>query len=125
MIKTLAVFLVVALAGCASAIMERYVGRLMSDAVMDYGMPTTAFDTDPGKRAFVWTRSTTMLFGGNTTTTATRVGNNIFASSYTAPTVASDYSCQYVAFAERIRTDIDGPAAWRITGFKKPRLMCE
>ncbi len=116
---------ILALTSCASAVMERYVGKLMSEAVMDHGMPSSAFDVEPGKRAFVWSRSMYYSFGGGSTTTGSVIGGNLFASTYVSPAMTTQQTCQYVAFADRIRTDIEGPAAWHITGFRKPSLLCE
>lgn len=119
----------IALAGCASQIMQGYVGKTVADAVMDYGAPETAFDISKHERAFVWKmRNSTIIPGSsNTYGNVTGYGNMAFynAHTYTSPSFVSEGTCAYVLYAKRSRKDIQGPAAWTVTGFKKPRLDCE
>jgi hypothetical protein len=115
----------VTLTGCASKIMQSYVGQPISAVVLDYGMPSGAFDIEPGKRAFIWSMSVNVFIPGTTTTYGTAVGNQLFLNSYSSPGVMASDSCNYVLYAERHRTDIEGPAAWRVTSFKKPSFWCE
>lgn len=116
---------VIALSSCASMIMEKYVGRTIADAIMDRGMPAGAFDIDTKTRAFTWQKSSTISFGGSATTSGVVIGNQMFATTYVSPPQSASFTCQYTVFAERFRTDIEGPGAWRITGFRKPSLLCE
>ena len=111
--------------GCASRIMQSYIGQPISAVVEDYGMPSGAFDTDLGKRAFIWSMSVNVLIPGTTTTYGTAVGNQLFMNSYSSPGIMTSDSCNYVLYAERHRTDIEGPAAWVVTSFKKPSFWCE
>jgi hypothetical protein len=111
--------------GCASKIMQAYVGQPISAVVEDYGMPSGAFDIEPGKRAFVWSISTNIFIPGATTTYGTAIGNQLFLNSYSSPGVMTSDSCNYVLYAEKHRSDIEGPAAWRVTSFKKPGFWCE
>lgn len=114
-----------ALGGCASEIMKGYVGKPVSAVVEDYGMPSGSFQTNPGQRAFVWQMGRSIVIPGGTTGTATIVGNSIFSTSYTAPAMVGFHQCSYVLYATHTRTDIEGPAAWTVTSFKRPPLSCE
>lgn len=113
------------LSGCASQIMQGYVGRPMSAAVEDYGMPAGGFETAPGQRAFIWHINSVYSVPGQTSTSATIVGNSVFSNSYTAPPSVISDTCTYVLYATQTRTDIEGPAAWTVTGYKKPKFGCE
>jgi hypothetical protein len=132
------------LTGCASMTMKGYVGQTVADVIGEYGMPSTAFDMPDGTRAFVWQMGMSSTYGGSTQTTGTysstttasasaygnnasgvaNTSGNIFAETYTAPTFTVSSKCAYMLYAKK-SMEIDSPAAWVITGFKKPRLECE
>jgi hypothetical protein len=111
--------------GCASQIMKGYVGKPISNVVEDYGMPSGSFEVEVGKRAFIWQMNDSYVIPGHTNSTGTIVGNSVFTNTYTSPPVISTNRCAYVLYAAQTRTDIEGPAAWTVTGFKKPKLDCE
>jgi hypothetical protein len=117
------------LAGCASQIMQNYVGKPLSDAVSDYGPPVYSFDTGPGERAFLWSMNNSFVLPGTTTTNASVAvyGNTaqLYGTTTTNPPVSVSQQCTYAVYAKRTRSDIEGPAAWTVTGFKKPRIDCE
>lgn len=126
MLKSLfAAATVTVLAGCASSIIQGYVGKPISEIIEDYGFPSGAYDTAPGRRTFIWVRKRADTFGGSSTTNASIVGNQLFATTITSPPTTMISSCNYVGYATRTRTDINGPAAWTLVGFKKPKLLCE
>jgi hypothetical protein len=105
--------------------MSGFVGKPMTAVVSQYGFPVGAYDIDINKRAFVWQMNNSVVVPGSSFTTGTVVGNQVFANTYSAPAYASSYSCAYVLHAEKTRSDIEGPAAWTIVGFEKPKLGCE
>lgn len=119
----------VALSGCASAIMKSYVDKPLSEAVMDYGPPITAFDVEPGRRAFIWNIRSSVTLPGTATTTG-NLNMSGGAGFYSASTIINppttiNSSCNYTLFAERIPGAPEGPAGWRIVGFRQPHLTCE
>ena len=65
--KLICGFLLVILSGCASQIMQRYIGQDAREVVVDYGPPANAMDMGDGRRAFQW----------------------VMDSSYTTPTTTS------------------------------------
>ena len=105
--------------------MSGFVGKPMTAVVGQYGCPATSFDVDTNKRAFVWQIDNTRVVPGSSYTTGSVVGNQVFASTYSSPGYTSTRSCGYVLYAEKTRTDIEGPAAWTIVGYEKPRPRCE
>ena len=123
-IRALLLTAIMCLSGCASQIMKSYIGQPVSAVVEEYGMPSGAYDIEPGKRAFIWTMTTSVVIPGTTTAYGTAIGNQVFMQGYTTPGVVSSDSCNYVMYATRTRIDIEGPAAWQVTGFKKPKFMC-
>lgn len=128
---------VMLLSACASTIMEGYMNKPLSEVVLKYGPPSNAFDMGDGRRAFTWLKTRTLVTPGTATTygngtaTAYGVGNNVnvygsyYGTTVYSPPVASDLTCAYTVFAERSRTDIEGPAAWMIVSYQKPDLICE
>ncbi|MER8385273.1 hypothetical protein NKH14_07075 [Mesorhizobium sp. M1380] len=117
------------LCGCASQIMQSYVGKPLSDAVSDYGTPVYSFDTGAGARTFLWSKNSSFVIPGSSTTTAnvSTFGNTaqLYGTTTYHPPVSVSQQCTYAVYAKRTREDIEGPAAWTITGFKPPRLECE
>lgn len=120
--------------GCASAtqIMQGYVGQPLLRVVEDYGLPVAAFETEPGSRAFIWQIKkqavTPQIAMGQGSANSTLTGNNLntqlFGNSIVFPATVSESSCNYTIYAKRVRTDIVGPGAWVVTGFKTPKFMC-
>ena len=115
---------VLLLTGCASTIMSGYVGKPISVVVSDYGFPSGAYDIDTTKRAFVWQMNNSVVVPGSSYTSGTVIGNQMFASTYSAPGYAGNFVCSYTLFATKTRNDIDGPAAWIVVGFQKPKFGC-
>jgi hypothetical protein len=106
--------------------MERYVGQPLTQPVLDYGPPTAAFDIDKNTRAFIWSMEHSHTSPGYASTTGT-VDSNGFFSAHTSihPAETTNWKCSYVLYAQRNGSDVPGPAAWTVTSFKKPNIMCE
>ena len=135
---------VFALGGCATQVLENYVGTSLAQPVMDHGPPSAAFDMGDGRRAFVWTKtkrytapgtvvssgsaftasSGTLRSNGNHWTYTGQATTNIYAAAIITPPENYAWQCHYTVFAIPIRTDIEGPASWRIVGYQKPKYGC-
>jgi hypothetical protein len=117
------------LVACASDIIKSYVGKPLSDAVIDYGPPAYSFDTGDGTRTFVWSISSSFVLPGHSSGNAsvTTFGNTaqLYGAATYSPPISVSQQCNYAVYAKRTRNDIEGPAAWVITGFKPPRADCE
>jgi hypothetical protein len=115
--------------GCASDIIKSYVGKPLSDAVIDYGPPAYSFDTGDGTRTFVWTVASSYVLPGQASSNAsvTTFGNTaqLYGTTNYSPPISVSQQCNYAVYAKRTRNDVEGPAAWVITGFKPPRAECE
>lgn len=111
------------LAGCASSIMQGYVGKPLQAAMVDYGPPANAFDMGDGRRAFQWSMTSTgqMPTFVNNWGTATPMGNSVWWTQNTQITGGGTVSreCLYTLYARWS----DG--AWIVEGFEKPRFACE
>lgn len=114
-----------ALAGCASSIMNDYVGQPLQSAMVDYGPPVNAFDMGDGRRAFQW--SMTSSYTAPTTVsnsgTAMPMGNSVWWTQNTQISGGgtSSQTCLYTLYG---RWD-ESADVWRVEGFEKPRFMCE
>jgi hypothetical protein len=113
------------LSGCASAVMEGYVGKDVREAVLDYGPPINAVDLADGQRAFQWKINSSYTTPIQTTTTGniSQSGYNNWFTANTITTGGQTYSssCIYTLFTKHSPKN----DAWIVTGFKKPSLMCE
>lgn len=95
------------LTGCASQIMDSYVGKDVTEAILDYGPPVNQLDLPDGSRAFQWKMSGGGTFIGTT-------GGGITTGSL----FSSD--CVYTLFGRK------NPAgSFTVTGYRKPTLDCE
>ncbi len=123
--KLLALPLIALITGCASQIMGGFVGKPVTAVISQYGMPVGSYDVSADTRAFVWSKTSSYVIPGSSYTSGTVVGNQMFANTYSSPSYVGSSSCSYVLLASKTRTDIEGPAAWTVIGFEKPRLGCE
>jgi len=114
-----------ALGGCASSIMQGYVGKSLQEAMIDYGPPANAFDMPDGSRAFQWVMSSTYVMPTTVTNsgTVTPVGNQALWSQRTQISggQAITSACAYTMIA---RWD-EAQNAWIFTEYRRPRMMCE
>ncbi len=115
------VLAIVGTSGCASAIMQSYVGKPMTDPVLDYGQPSGAFDMDPTTRAFVWT----MTRGRTVPGYVYRAGGVWGTTAIVQPPTDVMQSCRYALYARRAANGLNGPAGWIVTGYRTPLRACE
>jgi len=111
--------------GCASQIMQAYIGKSLTEPIFDYGPPESAFDMGDGRRAFIWNITSESYIPRNSTINASVIGNQLYASTYTTGGYVASNQCAYVLFAKRTNNAVEGPAAWTVVGFRPPRLGCE
>jgi len=111
----------VLLASCASDIMQAYVGKSISEPMMDYGRPTDVFELGGDRRAFQWMMTSSGAFPMTTPSYGTIYGSGGWATVTTTSTTYVPYSqtCAYTLTAKRSGDD------WIVDGFRKPTLACE
>ncbi|WP_262386386.1 hypothetical protein [Roseobacter fucihabitans] len=111
----------VSLAGCASQIMQGYVGKSITEPMLDYGKPTGVFDLPDGTRAFQWNITESGVIPITNPTTSNIYGSGGWATVTSTSTSYQPYSqeCVYTLVAK------PGGEDWTVTGFRKPRLACE
>jgi hypothetical protein len=126
-IATLA--LSVSLAAYASDRKNSDVGKPLSDAVVAYGPPVYSFDSGDGTRTFVWSVSSDLVLPGQPSSSVgvTASGNTaqLYGTANFNPPINLSQQCNYALDAKRTRIDIEGAAAWVITGFSPSRADCE
>jgi hypothetical protein len=115
----------VVLSACASTIMKNYIGQPLQMPMLDYGPPLNAFDMPDGSRAFQWVLSSTYTPPVTATNTgsAYAVANNVLWTQRTQITGGQPITseCAYTLFAGWD----ESRSAWIITGYRKPKLLCE
>lgn len=114
-----------ALTGCATNIMEGYVGQPLQAGIARYGPPEVVFDMPDGRRAFQW-----RMESSYTTPVQTYGSANIYAPpgafatvNYQQTQYGGDTSvqvCRYTMYARWQETQ----NAWIFESFEKPPLMC-
>lgn len=110
-------------AGCASSIMQGFVGQPIQQVALRYGPPSNVYDMPDGQRAFQWVRinSYTTPTQVNTTGSAFPIGNMVWYSQNTTVTGGQPVrsECAYTLLA---RWNGD---AWIVASFVEPRLLCQ
>ncbi|WP_227270313.1 hypothetical protein [Roseobacter weihaiensis] len=109
------------LSGCASQVMQGYVGGSITEPMLDYGQPSGVFDLPDGARAFQWNITDSGVIPVSTPSTTNIYGSGGWATATTTSTTYQPYSqeCVYTLLARPQGDD------WIVTGFRKPRLACE
>jgi len=122
--------------GCASSIMEGFVGQPLQMAMVRYGPPENVFDMPDGRRAFQWKMTSSGVVAGSSTTTYS--GNvyappgglgagggtttfNVKSRTTTTPAQVISHTCLYTMYA----TWNEGSKTWTFVGIEKPNFMCE
>jgi len=112
--------LTLALAGCATGIMQSYVGQDIRQVVVKRGPPVNAMDMGDGRRAFQWTENESFTTPTNAYTTGT--ANSGWYSANTTITGGQTFTqtCLYTLYA---RWD-DARKGWVVDSFEKPAWDC-
>jgi hypothetical protein len=96
--------------------MEGYVGRDITEVVLDYGPPSASFDMPDGRTAFQW--SITSSFVAPTYATTNVYGNTAFTNISGGG--VSTQSCAYTLFGQE-----NAQGSYTIVGYHPPNPFCE
>ncbi|MGN7870957.1 hypothetical protein [Paracoccus sp. 22332] len=107
------------LSGCASQIMQSYLGKDITEAAMDYGVPDATMDLPDGRRAFMWQMTQNIAMPQTTTYNATATGNWVNGTATTSGGIASQ-TCNYTLIGQR-----NSKGSYTVVDFRKPSMMCE
>lgn len=108
------------LSGCATMTMSGYVGKPVTDVVMDYGPPANYVDLPDGRRAFQWAFSKTHSTPMTINTTAYSTGPSATAYTTASGGQLITTGCIYTLIARW------GPVsnAWIIDDYRTPSIDC-
>lgn len=119
-----------ALSGCATSVMEGFIGQPVQAAVARYGPPEVVFDMPDGRRAFQWRMESQSVMPTHTYGTAT---TNLYAPPGAFASARTNYNqtttggqvvnqvCRYTMYS---RWDA-AANAWVFESFEKPSLFCQ
>ena len=123
--KRLLVVLAIALSGCATGIMDGYIGQPLQAGIARYGPPDIVFDMPDGRRAFQWRTEASY-----TTPTQTYGNANIYAPpgafanvSYNQTTFGGQTATQVCRYTMYARWQAE-QNAWIFESYEKPSFMC-
>ena len=115
------VLLVLALlAGCSAEIMRSYIGRPVTDVMLDYGPPANAFDVSDEKRVFQWIKTTSVTTPVYATTTGYAYQGWVNTNTQIHGGQTNTFECVYSMYARWN----DNRESWIISGFKEPDFWC-
>lgn len=119
--RTIALTAALLVSGCASQIMEGYVGKSVQEPILDYGPPANVIRMNDGRRAYQWSMTNSGVLPMTTPSSATIYGSGGYANIVGQTTTYVPYSndCLYTLTAQERDND------WIIDGYRKPRLACE
>ncbi len=110
----------VLLAGCATAVLESYVGKSITEPILDYGPPVNAVDLPDGRRAFQWAVNSTGVIPVTSTNSATvwGGGTSTLVTGTTTNYIPTSSQCVYTLYARPQGDD------WIVTGYREPNFNC-
>ena len=125
--KILIVFCAIALSACASSTMKNYVGRPVSEVIMDYGQPDSVIDTAPNQRAVIWKE---VHYRNRPGVIESGEYDDVFENTRVNRTTIqlpgqSVDTCYFTFYTQDMTGYAQSPADWIITGFRKPNFNCE
>jgi hypothetical protein len=109
------------LTACASEVLKSYVGKPVTEAILDNGPPTNIVELEEGHRAYQWAKTNSGVIPITTPTTTNIYGSNGYATAYSSSTDYIPYSndCIYTLTATQKGKD------WVVDGFRPPSFECE
>ena len=105
--------------GCASQVMQGFVGRPIESVIARYGPPETRFDAGPGRRAYQWRQMREETVAGHSETREVRRHGERRYETNETPGYVTRRECFYTLYTAR-----DGDR-WVVTDFEKPGISCE
>lgn len=118
--KALPIIVFMLLSACASEMMKTYLGKDISEVVMDQGPPAGVMDLPNGRRAFIWTRTETIVAPTYTSINASQSGRWLAGTATTTGGHVSSWDCVYTFIGQPNRT-----GGYTVVDFRKPSLACE
>ncbi|WP_148293981.1 hypothetical protein [Azospirillum sp. B4] len=120
----LIIALALGLSGCATDIMQGYIGRAPQEVMARYGPPYIIFDMPDGRRAYQWLQiSHSTSTGSEESHTRWVDGSNGHRESVTTtqiiPSTTEVHKCFYTMYAHQ--TPAGG---WVFDSFEKPEFGC-
>ncbi|KIC49205.1 hypothetical protein RA29_12190 [Tateyamaria sp. ANG-S1] len=119
--QALALGAVLTLSACASQVMEGYVGKSITEPMLDYGQPAAVFDLPDGRRAFQWSISSwgSVPIVSTDTRTSGGVGDWADVTRTRTISIPVEETCLYTLYGVPRGND------WIVTGYRQPSLDCE
>lgn len=121
MLRNSALFaLALVLSGCATQVLQGYVGKSVTEPMLDHGRPSNVFDLPDGTRAFQWKKNSYGAIPITTPTTSNIYGPGGWATVTTTSTSYAPYSnqCTYTLIAQPSGKD------WVVVSYREPSLEC-
>lgn len=108
------------LAGCASGVMQSYIGKDITEVAMDYGPPVGVMDLPDGRRAFMWKMIQSTMMPQTTNYSAMTSGNWVTGTATTYGGGIVSQQCVYTLIGQR-----NSQGSYTVVDFRKPAIMCE
>ena len=120
----LLIALALGLSGCATDIMQGYIGRTPQEVMARYGPPDNIFDMPDGRRAYQWLQISQSTSAGSEESRTRWVerGNGHrerITTTQISPLTTEVQKCFYTMYAHRAP-----PGTWVFDSFEKPEFGC-
>ena len=109
-----------ALTGCASQILNGFVGRDVGTVIARYGPYESSFDLPDGRRAFQWKIVESGIVPTETTAQDVETRRGTTQTVRTTGGYWKEETCFYTVYA--VPSEAGG---WTIVGYEKPSFDCE
>lgn len=106
--------------GCATQVLQSYVGQPITEPILDYGPPTNVVELENGRRAYQWAIDSSGYIPITTPSTGTIYGSGGYATVTTTSTSYVPYSdrCIYTLIA------VEQQDRWIVESYRDPSFMC-
>lgn len=108
------------LSGCATDIMQGYVGKSIQEPILDYGPPTNIVELDDGRRGYQWQINSSGVIPMTMPSSSTVYSGGQMAVVNTQSTTYLPYSseCLYTLTATK------QGKSYVVDGFRQPSFDC-
>lgn len=115
----IAFILVLSLSACSTQIMQSYVGKDITEAILDYGHPSSVIDLPDGTRAFQWQFTSTGFVPSTYTYSGYTYGGMTTGTIQSYGGYSYEQTCLYTLIGNK-----NSQNSYTIINYREPTFMC-
>ena len=108
------------LSGCATSVMQGYVGQDVTQVMLERGPPVNVFELPDGRTAFQWQLTTGTVMPTTTTFTGASAGGFSTGQAFTTGGGLLSQTCTYTLYGQE-----NPQGSYTVVGFEPPAFGCD